>query len=178
MLLGCYEKFPEDIHSIALLQHENQTKSLQEAILRTFYRLNNETFDLGSVTPYLNQCCEVGFEFGVAEGLDFVFLDHPELEQCLKCVAEQNVELLDFFFVVRYHLVNDGKRVPLRFDYHLLRFVFYEGSLEIRVRHEKGTQRVLLDELTRFVVKQINVELVRMQLLPLVFGDFKKVNVK
>jgi hypothetical protein len=179
MLFGRYEKFPEDIHVVALFQHQNPTKSLQQAILHTFHRLNSETFGLGAVTPYLRQNCEVGFEFGVAEGLDFNFLDQEELDQCLRIVAEKDLEMLDFFFVVRYHIIRkDGKRVPLRFDYHLLRIGFYENSLETRIRHEKGTQHVPLDELTDFMVKQMNFELSRMQLAPLIFGDFEKVSVK
>lgn len=178
-MLGCYEKFPENVHSIAVFQHQNSTNSLQKAILLAFQHLNIETFDLSVVTPYLNQKCRVSFEFGVAEGLHFNFLDQNELNQCLGSVAEEEQEMLDFFFVVRYHLIKkDGKRVPLRFDYHLLRFIFNENSLEIRIRHEKGTRHVSLDELTDFIVKQINVELSGRQLAPLVLSEFVKVNVQ
>ena len=178
-MLGRYEIFPENVHSVAFFSYQAPTKSLQQAILCTFHRLNSETFDLGAVTPYLKQNYGVGFEFGVADGFDFNFLDQNELDQCLKSVDETEVEALDFFFVVRYHLVRDsGKRVPLRFDYHVLRFTFYENSLETRIRHERGTQRVPLDDLTDFLVKQINAELSRRQLTPLIFGDFGKVSVK
>ena len=178
-MLGRYEKFPETVHSVAIFQHQNSTKSIQQAILLTFHRLNSKTFDLSAVTPYLKQNCKVGFEFGVAESLDFIFLDQNELDQCLGSIAEEELETLDFFFVVRYHLTKkDGKRVPLRFDYHLLRLTFHEHSLEIRIRHEKGTQHVSLDELTDFMVKQINVELSCRQLTPLVLSEFVKVNVE
>ena len=154
-------------------------KGLQRAILCVFHRLNNETFDLGAVTSYLKQSCKVGFEFGVADGFDFNFLDQNELDKCLKSVTENELQILDFFFAVRYHLIKkDNKRVPLRFDYHVLRCVFQEGGLELQIRHEKGTQRVPLDDLTGFLVKQINVELSRNQRMPLFFGDFGKVSVK
>ena len=177
-MLGRYENFPENIHGIALFQYQDSTKSLQQAILCAFHCLNQETFDLGAVTPYLKQNCEVGFEFGVADGVDFSFLDKKMLDQCLKSFDEAEVETLDFFFAVCYHLVRDGgKRVPLRFDYHVLRFLFQEGGLELRIRHERGTQRVPLDDLTDFLVKQINVELSRRRLVPLFFGAFKKVSV-
>jgi hypothetical protein len=178
-LLGRYENFPENIHGIALFQYQDSAKSLQQTILCTFHRLNSEIFDLGAVTPYLKQKCDVGFEFGVADGFDFNFLDQNELDQCLKSVDETEVEALDFFFSVRYHLIrDDGKRVPLRFDYHVLRFVFQEGGLELRIRHERGTQHVPLDDLTDFLVKQINVELSRRQLVPLFFGSFEKVSLQ
>lgn len=179
MVFGRYKNFPETVHIVALFQHQNPTKSLQQAIFQTFHRLNSETFDLGAVTPFLKQNCEVGFEFGVAESLGFNFLDKEELDQCLKSVAEKELEVLDFFFVVRYHLIKKGgKRVPLRFDYHLLRLTFHENSLEIRIRHEKGPRHISLDELTAFMVKRMNVELSRRQLTPLVFGDVEKVSIK
>jgi len=179
MLLGRYENFPENVHSVALFNYQAPTKSLQHAILCAFHRLNSEIFDLVAVTPYLKQNCRVGFEFGVADGFDFNFLDPNELDQCLKSVDETEVEALDFFVVIRYHRIKkDGKKVPLRFDYHVLRFSFQESVLEMRIRHEKGTQRVPLDDLTDFLVKQINAELSRRQLTPLMFGDFAKVSVQ
>ena len=178
-MLGCYENFPKNFHGISFFQYQDSAKGLQQAILGTFHRLNGETFDLGAVTPYLKQNCVVGFEFGVADGFDFNFMDQNELDQCLKSVTETEMETLDFFFAVHYHLVrDDGKRVPLKFDYHVIRFVFQEGGLELQIRHEKGTQRVPLDDLTDFLVKQINAELSRKQMMPLFFGDFGKVNVK
>ena len=178
-MLGRYEKFPETVHSVAVLQHQNPPKSIQQAILLTFHRLNSETFDLGAVTPYLKQNCDVSFEFGVAEGLAFNFLDKDELNQCLGLVVKEEMETLDFFFVVRYHLIKKGgKRVPLRFDYHLLRLVFHDNRLEIHIRHEKGTRHVSLDELTDFMIKQINIELSCRQLTPLVLSEFVKVNVE
>lgn len=178
-MIGRYKNFPENVHIIAVFQHQNTIKSLQQTVFQTFHRLNTETFDLGDVTPYLKQNCEVGFEFGVAEDVVFNFLDQEELDQCQKNVEEKRLTMLDFFFVVRYHIIRKGgKRVALRFDYHLLRLTFSENSLEMRIRHEKGTQHIALDDLTKFMVKQMNVELSRMQLAPLVFGDFAKVRVK
>jgi len=179
MVLGRYENFPENIHSIAIFNYQAPIKSLQQAILYTFHRLNSENFDLGAVTPYLKQNCEVGFEFGVAEGFDFNFLDNKELDQCLRIVAEKELQTLDFFFVVRYHIIReDSKRVPLKFDYYVLRFIFQESGLELLIRHERGTQRATLDDLTDFIAKRINTELSRLQLTPLILGAFEKVRMK
>jgi hypothetical protein len=178
-LLGRYENFPENVHGVAHFEYQDSAKEIQKAILCTFHCLNQETFDLGAVTPYLKQNCGVSFEFGVADGVNFNFLDQKELDRCLKSVDEAEVETLDFFFAVCYHSVRDGgKRVPLRFDYYVLRFSFQEGGLELRIRHERGTQRVPLDDLTDFLVKQINVELSQRQLAPLFFGAFKKVSIQ
>ena len=172
-MLGCYENFPKNIHSIHFLQYQDSIKGLQQSILGTFHRLNYETFDLGAVTPYLKQNCIVGFEFGVADEGDFNFLDQNELSKCLVCTANNEFQTLDFFFAIRYHLLrDDNKRVPLKFDYLVIRFIFQENRLELRIRHEKGTQRVPLDDLTDFLIKQINDELAQKHLMPLFFGVY------
>lgn len=178
-MLGNYENFPENVHAIALFEYQNPTKSLQQAILFALHHLNNEAYNLGTVTPYLKQTHEVGFEFGVAEDFDFNFLDNKELERCAKSIAENELETLDFFFVVRYHNnMKDNKRIPLKFDYHLLRFIFQRSGLELRIRHERGPQRVPLDDLTEFIAKQINLELYKKHLNPLIIGDFTKISIK
>jgi hypothetical protein len=174
-LLGRYEIFPENVHGIALFEYQDSAKEVQKAILCTLHRLNQESFDLGAVTPYLKQNYVVSFEFGVADVIDFNFLDQKELYQCLKGIDETEMETLDFFFAIRYYLVRDGgKQIPLRFDYHVLRFSFQEDGLELRIRHERGTQRISLDDLTDFLIKQINIELSQRQLTSLFFRDFRK----
>jgi hypothetical protein len=47
----------------------------------------------------------------------------------------------------------------MKFDYHLLRFTFQENSMELRICHERGTQRVPLEDLVTFITKRINEEL-------------------
>jgi hypothetical protein len=154
-------------------------KSVQQAILSAFHHLNHETYDLDAVTPYPKQRCEVSFEFGVAEDFGFNFLDKKELDQCLRNIAEKELQTLDFFFVVRCHRIGKGdKRVPLRFDYHVLRFTFPGRGLEMRIRHERGIQRVPLDDLTDFIGERINAELSRRQLTPLIFEYFEKVRLE
>ncbi|MGD2066100.1 MAG: hypothetical protein PVI43_02890 [Candidatus Bathyarchaeota archaeon] len=141
--------------------------------------MNDKICDLGTLTPYITQKCEVGFEFGVAEGFDFNFLDQKELDRCLKFVDENELQMLDFLVVVRYHSVKeDGKRVPLRFDYHVVRFVFQGKRLEMRIRHERGSQRITVDDLTSFITKMINTELSQTGLTPLFLGTFEKTYLK
>ncbi|PVX27660.1 MAG: hypothetical protein CW716_01125 [Candidatus Bathyarchaeum sp.] len=177
-MLGHYENFPQQVHAVASFDYQESAKDVQKAILCAFHRLNNEICDLGAITPYVTQKCEVGFEFGVAEDFDFNFLDQEELDRCLKFVDENEVQMLDFFVVVRYHIVKeDGKRVPLRFDYHVLRFVFQESKLEMRIRHERGSQRVTPNDLTAFITKKINAELAQRQLTPLLSGVFEKADI-
>ena len=177
-MLGLYENFPHQVHAVASFEYQESGKDVQKAVLCVFHRLNNEVCDLGAITPFSTKKCEVGFEFGVAEGFDFSFLDQKELDRCLKFVDENELQTLDFFFVVRYHIVKeDGKRVPLRFDYHVLRFVFQGNGLEMRIRHERGSQRVTPDDLTDYITEKINSELSRRQLMPLFSGAFEKVGI-
>ena len=179
MLPGRYENFPNNVHSLFLFYNDAPTKSLQQAILCTFYRLNKESFDLGAITPFLRSDCKVSFEFGIANGFDFNFLDQNELVQCLKLIDEKEAQILDFFFAIRYHVIKKGKKViPLRFDYYINRFIFHDSKLETRIRHEKGIRRVPVDELMEFVVNQINVELSKVKLNPLVLSDKNKLRIE
>ena len=167
-MLGRYENFPEIIHGVARFTCKSSIRTVQQTILSVLHRLNRETCGLRAITPHLLQECEVSFELGAAEDFDFNFLDHKELDRFLRSILEKELSTLDFFFVVRYHVLNDkGKRVPLKFDYHMLRFTFQENSVELRICHERGTQRFPLEDLITFMTKRINEELSKRQLKPL-----------
>jgi hypothetical protein len=167
-LLGRYENFPEVIHGIARFAYGSPTGKVQQAILCSLHKLNQEVCGLNAVTPHLPPDIEVSFEVGVAEEVEFNYLDKEELDRFQKSIVEKEMPILDFFCVARYHMVKDiGKRVPLKFDYHLLRFTFQENSMELRICHERGTQRVPLEDLVTFITKRINEELSQKRLKPL-----------
>lgn len=167
-MLGRYEDFPEIVHGVARLTHECQTRSVQQTILSVLHNLNRQVCSLSVIVSHLPEKCEVSFEVGVAEGSDFNFLDEKELGRLEKAINDREFSTLDFFFVFRYHIVNDlGKRVPLKFDYHILRFIFQGTSVELRICHERGTQRVPLEDLVTFITKRVNEELSQRQLKPL-----------
>jgi hypothetical protein len=167
-LLGRYENFPEIIHGVVRFTYESPIRKVQQTILAALRNLNHEVCGLSAVTPHLSQKCEVSFELGVAEDFDFNFLDKKELDRFQRSIVEKELPTLDFFFVVRYYVVNDRrKRIPLKFDYHMLRFMFQENSIELRICHERGTQRVPLEDLINFITKRINEELSQRQLKPL-----------
>ena len=159
-MLGRYENFPEVIHGVARFAFESPVKKVQQAILRAFHQLNQEVSGLNAVTHHLPPDIEVSFEVGVAEDVEFNYLDKEELDRFQKSIVEKELPILDFFCVVRYHVVNDKrKRVPLKFDYHMLRFMFQGNSMELRICHERGTQRVPLENLITFITKRINEKL-------------------
>lgn len=75
---------------------------------------------------------------------------------------------MDFFCAVHYHTVNkEDKRVPLKFDYHLIRFAFRGKSMELWVSHQRGPQHFPLQDLITFMTRHINEELSNEQLKPL-----------
>ena len=177
--MGEYKNFPKNIHGIAVLRYQESTKSIQKTILHTFYKLNHDISNLFDVTPYLFQNYEVGFEFGIADGNDFIFLDNKELERCERSLSENNWNSIDFFIIICYYRIKeDKKRVPLKFDSHIIRFIFYKDILELQIHHEKGPQRISLDDLTDFITKKINSELSQQKSSPMILQNFSKVSLK
>jgi len=158
-LLGRYENFPEVVHSVARFTHQSTEGKLQQAIFRALHRLNQEGRDLNTISPFSKPRCEVSFEFGVAEGTTFNYLDTEELERFQKSIKKEVPPTLDFFCVVRYHTLKEERLVPLKFDYHLLRFMFHKKAVELRIAHERGTRRVCPEDLANFIAKSVDREL-------------------
>ncbi len=158
-LLGCYENFPKVIHGVARFTHSLSVVKLQQTILQAFYRLNQEKCNLDAIVRFSSSKCEVGFEFGIAEGKTFNYFDKEELDRLQKEIVKRTMPFLDFLCVVRYHIIEEEKRVPLRFDYHLFRLTFKGHSVQLQIFHERGTQRVSLEDLVAFLIWQIKYEL-------------------
>ena len=166
-MLAQYENFPETIHGVARFAYRSPIRKVEQVIFYTFHKLNEETYGLGDITPFPSSKCEVSFEFGVAQGVTFDYLGGEELEKFQKTVGQKALPMLDFFCVIRYHVVKEEKRIPLKFDYNFLRFIFYETQMELQVSHERGTQRISIEELIVFITKRINEELLQKKLKPL-----------
>lgn len=166
-LPGCYEHFPEAIHGIAQFTHRLSVKKLQQAILNALHCLNQETYSLNTIIPFSSLKCEVSFEFGIADGNVFNYLDKEELDSLQRDIAKKALSTIDFLCVVRYYVAKREKRVPLKFDYHLLRLMFQKRNMQLQIFHERGTQRVSLEDLITFVTKCIKDELSQKQLKPL-----------
>ena len=105
--------------------------------------------------------CTVNFEFGIADADTFNFLDEEELKKIQKTLKQQQaLPVLDIYCVARYHLTEaDGKHRPLKFDYGMLRFAFGRKNMELFVYHERGTQRIPLEDLVIFIRDQVNEQL-------------------
>jgi len=136
--------------------------------LRALHILNAQVFSLSEMARFASSECEVSFEFGIADGVEFHYLDEEELNRLRKTIVKETLPVLDFFCVVRYHIKKNGKRVPLKFDYYMLRLIFSdERSLELLMSHQRGVQRVSIEDLITFLMKHVNEKLSQTRLRPL-----------
>jgi len=163
-MLGRYQDFPTNIEGFARYTYPASTQTLQMAITQSLYTLNKQTIGIETITETGPTNCTVNFEFGVADADTFNFLDTEELKIIQKTLKQQALLVLDVYFVVRYQTSQpDGKHRPLKFDYGMLRFAFGRENMELFVYHERGTQRIPLDNLAAFLKDQINQQLVKKQ---------------
>jgi hypothetical protein len=161
-LFGVYEDFPIFPHAKADFTCTASTKTLQKAIMTTAYNLNSQGYDLSAIAP-TKISCRIGFEFGIAEEANFNYLDSEEMERFKKNLTRKEmIFCIDFLCIVKYHVANSLKRQPLKFDNYMLRFIFRKPLVQLRVFHEKGTQRLSMEELIEFLMKQVNVKLEKM----------------
>lgn len=159
-MLGRYQNFPTNIEGFARYNYPASTQTLQLALTKALYTLNKETIDIAAITEAGPTNCTVNFEFGVGHEDTFNFLDTEELENVEKTLKQQALPVLDIYFVARYNRTRpDGKRRSLKFDYGMLRFAFGRENMELFVYHERGTQRIPLDNLASFLKDQINLQL-------------------
>ena len=166
-MLGFYEDFPVFPHARADFSCTTSTRILQKAVITTAYNLNSQEYDLNAVT-HINVNCKIGFEFGIAEGANFNYLDFEEMERFRKSSAkDQTVSNTDFVCIVKYHVMNGPRRQPLKFDSYMLRYIFRKPQVQLRVFHEKGTQHLSMEDLIEFFTKQVNAELEKMKAKPL-----------
>lgn len=159
-MLGHYEDFPENIHGIARFTYRASLRKVQQATVKVLYRLNRRKCRLEEITYPSTPRCEVGFEFGIGEERTFVFLDENELSLLEDEIERNALIFLDFFCALQYHTFDKSrKRAPLKFDYYLLRFAFDRNHLEFMVFHERGPQRVHVEDLIGFLTENIKKEL-------------------
>jgi hypothetical protein len=160
-MLGFYNNFPRGVHKIVRFVTSISEKTLQKALVETFHKLNSGTFSLEEVaTPSVPQCMVI-FEFGVAEGDDFNYLDEEERSRLLKVIGKKPFSTMDFLCAIRYYKLRNETRTPLKFDYYMLRFSFNKKTAQMRVFHEKGLMYVSHKDLPYFIADKINAQFCR-----------------
>lgn len=155
-MLGFYENFPQNVHKIALFSTLISNKKLQQTLIRTLHKINGETFNLDEVAkPSISQCTAV-LEFGIAEADSFNYLDLEETNKLLEDICKKPLQLIDLFCAIRYYKAKGEERNPLKFDYYMLRLIFYKGSIEVQIFHERGPRHMSPEDLINLIIKKVN----------------------
>jgi hypothetical protein len=155
-MLGLYENFPKTVHKTALFATSISNKRLQQALIQTFQKINNENFNLEEIAnPSVPQCTVI-LEFGIAEASNFNYLDSEEANKMLKVIQQKPLQAMDCFCALRYYKMQNGKKTPLRFDYYMIRFTFNKDSMKIQIFHERGPRYTSPDDLIGFVSAELS----------------------
>lgn len=155
-MFGVYEGFPRNVHGIARFAASISKKRLQQALIRVFHEVNNETFNLEDVAhPSIPQCTVI-FELGIAEANNFNYLDSEEKNRILKSIRKKPFQVMDFLCAIRYYKTQNGKKTPLKFDYYMLRFTFNKKIIETQIFHERGPRHVAPEDAVNFIIDKIN----------------------
>ena len=155
-MLGLYENFPKTVHKTASFSTSISNKRLQQALIQTFQKINNENFNLEQIAnPSVPQCTVI-LEFGIAEANNFNYLDNEEANKVLKGIQKRPLQVMDFFCALRYYKMQNGKKTTLRFDYYMIRFTFNKDSMEIQIFHERGPRYTSPEDIANFAVNKIS----------------------
>ncbi|MGE5574564.1 MAG: hypothetical protein ACM3UL_00360 [Ignavibacteria bacterium] len=131
-------------------------KQLQQKLIQAFYEANGKEFTFEQVTNPTVPQGKVIFEFGVAEEGNFNFIDKEELKKTLDFLGKDRLASMDFFCSIRYYKSSGEKRIPLKFDYYMLRTIFAKDTFEVLVFHERGPRYISPEELTSFIYNKLN----------------------
>jgi len=165
-MLGLYENFPVNVHMVMQLTTSISAKKLQQAIVQTLHKLNGGNLSLDAIAnPSISECTVI-FEFGIAEGKTFNYLDHEETQKVLEKIGEAPMQVMDFFCAIRYYKWREGKSKPLKFDYYMIRLTFNANIVNVYVFHERGPRHISPEEIVNLLVARVNASFPRKVLNP------------
>jgi len=153
-MLGKYENFPVNVHFIKRFSSTLNSKQFQQKLINALKSLNRKPFSFEEITIPTIPNCEVLFEFGIAEGECFNFLDEQEVNRVLNML--KTVQTWDFFCVIRYYRCYEQKKSALKFDYYMVRVNFVVKNVEFRVFHKQGSRYIAPEELVTIITDSIN----------------------
>jgi hypothetical protein len=154
--LGLYQHFPATLHNVVPFTFTIPNRKIQQALVQTIRKLNGENLKLEDMAyPSLRECTII-LEFGIAQGDSFTYLDDEETARVMKSTNKAPLPVMDFVCSVRYYRVREGKMLPLRFDYYMLRFAFEKGYGEMQVSHERGPRHVTPEDIANLIMNRIN----------------------
>ncbi len=155
-MLGVYDGFPENAIDATYFAVKASSKELQQALIKTLFKLNNENLNLETVTYPIMHQCSIGFEFGIADGKIFTYVDADRMNELMKNIKKQPFQIMDFLCAMRYHKTQGERKIPLRFDYYILRFAFDEESTSLWTFHERGPRYISHKDIAIFIMRRMN----------------------
>jgi hypothetical protein len=155
-MLGIYENFPQSIHFIETFSSSLSSKQLQQKLMQTLKAINRKPFSFEEIAIPTIPNGEVIFEFGLAEGNDFIFIDAVETNKAFCVIKNGRLSTLDFFCAIRYYKSMGDKRIALKFDYYIFRTNFVVGSVEIQIHHRQGPRYISPEDLASLIVSKVN----------------------
>jgi hypothetical protein len=157
-MLGIYDNFPLNIHQTETFTSPLSRKKLQEKIAQTFQKINREILTFEEVGNPAIPNSQVIFEFGIADGGNFCYLNQEEAQKLQNSLSNQSLQTMDWFCLIRYYKNIELKvKRPLKFDYYMLRFGFGDkGNVELQVFHERGPMYISSEDLASFIAREVN----------------------
>jgi hypothetical protein len=155
-MLGIYENFPVNVQKVMRFATTVSNKTLQKAVVECLGKLNSEKLRLEEVTSPSATNCTVVFEFGIADGDTFNYLDSEEIQKILGEIRKASLYIMDFFCAIRYYKEHGEKKSPLKFDYYMLRLIFDKSLMEVLIFHERGPRHITPEDLVNLIVERVN----------------------
>jgi len=129
---------------------------LQRRLIQAFYEVNGKEFSFEEAANPTIPECRIIFEFGLADGESFNYIDEEEVKKALDLLAKERLDTIDFFLAIRYYKGEEKKKRALKFDYYLIRTGYSRDDFEIQVYHKKGLRYLSPEDLTLFIFNRIN----------------------
>ena len=155
-MIGLKENFPEKIHMFERFDTNLANKEIQKKLIQVLEKINLKTYSFEEITYPIVPYCKIIFEAGLAEGKTFNYIDKDEKNRFIKVLRKNSLNLIDLFFSIRYYRIIQKKKTSLNFDYYMLRFIFKNKIIEIKVFHERGPRHISPKELVNFIINEIN----------------------
>ena len=156
-MLGTYENFPDNIHIRASFTSTLPDQKIQQKLVQTLHEANRKQFRFEEVGHPAMHDCTMNFEVGIAENTSFNYVNDEETKTVFNVLKKQALQIMDFFVAIKYYKGDDKKKLPLRFDYYMVRFVFNESNfIEVQVFHEKGPRYTSPEDIVEFIEKEVN----------------------
>ena len=155
IMLGVYDFFPKKGYKLARLYIVAPIKRIQKCVIELLHEIAIKTYRLEDLTYPSVLNCTVFFDFGIAEGNNFTYLNQEERDKILNYIEKEKVTMLDFFCTIRYYKKQKNRERPLKFDYYLLRMIFHKNEVETLVFHERGLEYITPEDVNRLMMHEL-----------------------